>query len=168
MSPLSIYLSPSQLDPSPRHSNTEIIKITMCLIKNLIAKRSNRNLRNPALSPYPPNIFPFKRESEGETNYESIWDLSPKRESKRESKHGSKSKRESAIVLHPPSPPPPSPSPSISTYSSNWRLFPLSPNLTTTSPKMSTQPANSWSVNLRHIGSRICYGGSWSRRGGIS
>ena len=73
----------------------------MCPIKHLLAKRSERNLRNPALSPYPPNVFPFKRESEGETNHELSWDFSPKRESRREPNHGSKFKRESAVVRQP-------------------------------------------------------------------
>ena len=73
----------------------------MCLIKNLLAKRSTRDLCNLALSPYPPNIFPFKPESEGETTYESEWDFSPTRESKSEPKRGSKSKCESVRVLPP-------------------------------------------------------------------
>ena len=81
----------------------------MCLIKNLLAKRSTRDLRNPALSPYPPNIFPFKRESEEEINYDSKWDFKPKRKSKRESKHGSKSERKSPRVIPPRLPLPPRP-----------------------------------------------------------
>ena len=73
----------------------------MCLIKDLLSKRSTRDLRNPALSPYPPNIFPFKRESEGETNHELDGYSKSEREPKREPKDGSKSKCESVRVLPP-------------------------------------------------------------------
>ena len=74
----------------------------MCPIKNLLTKRSTRNLRDPALSPYPPNIFPFKPESEAEIRHESISDfIEPQRKPKRESEKSSKSKRDSKIVLPP-------------------------------------------------------------------
>ena len=82
----------------------------MCPIKNLLTKRSTRNLRDPALSPYPPNIFPFKPESEAEIRHESISDfIEPQRKSKRESEKSLKSKRDSKIVLPPRLHPPPLP-----------------------------------------------------------
>ena len=156
------------IDPSTRHSNTKFTKIhNMCPVKNLLTKRSTRNLRDPALSPYPPNIFPFKPESEAEIRHESLSDfIEPQRKPKRESEKSSKSKRDSKIVLQPRFVPLPQPLPflPIPLIDPSCRF---SPNPTTASLKKSTQPT-SFSVNPRHIGSRRGYGGSRSRRGGIS
>lgn len=75
---------------------------SMCPIKNLLTKRSTRDLRNPnSLSPFPPDLFPPTYQSEGEIGRGLQRDLKPKRESKRESNRGFKSKRQSVRVQPP-------------------------------------------------------------------
>ena len=169
------------------HSNTKFATShKMCPLKNLLSKRSTRNLRSirnlrdPALSPYPPNNFPFEPLiSEGETNpNDAICEAleavglafgsssEPKDKPKREPKFGSKrTKRDTERVLQIPILLPPSLPPlfvhSINPYST------LGPNPTTTSIKKSTQRTTSSWVNPKNIGSRKCYGGNRSRRGGI-
>ena len=132
-------MSPPSLPPHSEltllldtHSNTKFAKNhKMCPLKNLLSKRSTRNLRSiknlrdPALSPYPPNNFPFKPlYNDGETNPDDAIcealeeafgfgsSTEPKGKPKREPKFGSKrTKRDTERVLQTPLLLPPFPFP---------------------------------------------------------